>query len=70
MRAPACGSDPTHRVSREHRTNELGRWYDCEVCGSTMLVPSPRYQLLILLVRTRRRLLGWLSRCGLWEGGA
>jgi hypothetical protein len=51
---PICTSDSSHRVGEWWRRNELGRWYDCEDCGSTMLVPNARYRLLLLALRLRR----------------
>lgn len=53
---PVCGTDPSHRMSEWWRRNELGRWYDCEDCGTTVLEPNARYRLLLLAVRSRRTL--------------
>ncbi len=53
---PVCGSDPSHQVNEWWRRNELGRWYECDDCGSTVLSPSGRYRLLLLTLRSRRKL--------------
>ena len=53
---PVCGSDPKHELSEWWRRNELGRWYECNTCGSTVLSPSFRFRLLIFNIRLRRLL--------------
>ena len=58
---PMCGSDPSHHVSEWFRRNEMGRWYECEDCGSTVLSPGPRYMLVILWMRLQRRVDGALQ---------
>ena len=54
---PICASDPSHELSEWWRRNELGRWYDCETCGSTVLCPTLRYRMLLIWLRSRR----WLE---------
>ncbi|MDP9379854.1 MAG: hypothetical protein M3Q29_06825 [Chloroflexota bacterium] len=53
---PVCASDPSHQVGEWWRRNELGRWYECEECHSTMLVPNARYRALLFVIRFRRLL--------------
>ncbi len=53
---PVCGSDSSHKVSEWWRRNELGRWYQCDTCGTTMLSPSLRFRIIIFGVRLRRLL--------------
>ena len=53
---PVCGIDATHTLNEWWRKNELGRWYECETCGSTVLVPTLKYKSIVLWMRARRRL--------------
>ena len=51
---PVCPTDRTHALSEWWRKNELGRWYECAECGTTVLSPSARYWLLLATLRLRR----------------
>lgn len=62
---PVCGADPTHELGEWWRRNELGRWYECQDCGSTVLAPSLKYKTIVLGMRSRRLVRSGVSKLGL-----
>lgn len=46
----SCSSRRDHKFTGRPVKNELGRWYQCALCGSTILVPNIRWRLILKLI--------------------
>ena len=50
----SCLEGGPHVLAQPWAVNELGRWHECSVCGSTFLRPSVRYRILLAVLRARK----------------